>query len=71
MKQGFWPVLAAAFVGCPAGSFVFSQIAIPVLRPFYQEFIEKNIAPALWECKIGKEGIGSGRAGWRRGGLPK
>jgi hypothetical protein len=43
MKPNFWIFLVSAFIGMPAGSFVFSRIAIPVLRPFYREFIEKMI----------------------------
>jgi hypothetical protein len=35
-----WFILAGA--GSLAGSFVFSRIAIPVLRPFYGEFAEKH-----------------------------
>ena len=30
----------SAFFGATVGSYIFSRIAIPVLRPFYQEFIE-------------------------------
>jgi hypothetical protein len=42
IKSNFWIFLALAFIGGPVGSFVFSQLAIPVLRPFYPELIDKN-----------------------------
>ncbi len=35
-----WDTLAPALVGFECGRFVLSRIAIPVLRPFYGEFIE-------------------------------
>jgi len=42
MKPNFWVFLAASSIVLPVGSFIFSRIAIPVLRPFYLEFIEKR-----------------------------
>jgi hypothetical protein len=37
-----WFVLASAFVGFEIAGFVFSRIAIPVLRPFYYEFTQRD-----------------------------
>jgi len=42
MADHFWSIYISAGIGFLAGSFVFSRIAIPVLRPFYHEFIERN-----------------------------
>jgi hypothetical protein len=42
MKPNFWVFLASAFICAPVGMFVFSRVAIPYLRPFYREFIEKK-----------------------------
>ena len=38
--HSFWTTVVCAFIGAVVGSFVISQIAISMLRPFYQEFIE-------------------------------
>jgi hypothetical protein len=42
LKSNFWVCLAVTLIVLPIGSFVFSRIAIPVLRPFYPEFIQKS-----------------------------
>ncbi len=42
MKPNFWVFLTSAFIVLPIGSFIFSLIAIPVLRPFYLGIIEKR-----------------------------
>jgi len=38
----FWFVLVSGLVGIEVYQFVFSQMAIPVLRHFYREFIEED-----------------------------
>ncbi len=38
-----WAVGVAAFFGANVGSYIFSRIAIPVLRPFYQAFVESEL----------------------------
>jgi hypothetical protein len=43
----FWLDAVLAGIGFMAGSFVFSRIAIPVLRPFYHEFIERDEKPMV------------------------
>ena len=40
-----WFVLASAFVGVQIALFVVSRIAIPVLRPFYNEYIQRDEKP--------------------------
>jgi len=42
MTSSVWISSGLAFIGALAGLFVFSRIAIPVLRPFYREFIERD-----------------------------
>jgi len=42
IKPNFWIFLASAYIGGSVGSFVFSRIAIPLLRPFYREFMENK-----------------------------
>ena len=42
-----WFFRFSASVGFAAGRFILSRIAIPVLRPFYQEFIERDCEPAV------------------------
>jgi hypothetical protein len=42
VAHSFWITFALAFIGATVGSFVFSRVAIPVIRPFYQEFIERD-----------------------------
>jgi hypothetical protein len=42
MKPNFWVYLVSSFIVVPVGSFVYLQIAVPALRPFYSEFIEKK-----------------------------
>ena len=37
-----WFVFVSALVGFAIAHFVFSRIAIPVLRPFYRDFIERE-----------------------------
>ena len=37
-----WVTSGLALIGALAGWFVFSRIAIPILRPFYREFIERD-----------------------------
>lgn len=41
VAYSFWTTLVLAFIGATLGSFIFSRIAIPVLRPLYQEFIKR------------------------------
>ena len=38
----FWFVLVSALVGIEIGRFIFSRIAIPALRPFYHDFIQRD-----------------------------
>ena len=45
VAYSFWFVLLSAWIGFEIGRFVFSRIAIPVLRPFYHEFIQTNETP--------------------------
>jgi hypothetical protein len=42
MKPNFWVFLVSSFIVLPIVSFIYFQIAVPVLRPFYCEFIEKK-----------------------------
>jgi hypothetical protein len=42
MPHSLWVTFVLAFIGVLAGLFVFSRIAIPVLRPFYREFIGRD-----------------------------
>jgi hypothetical protein len=39
LADSIWYVLGSAMVGFQIAQFVFSRIAIPVLRPLYHEFI--------------------------------
>jgi hypothetical protein len=38
-----WHIFASALIGALVGSFVVSRIAIPVIRPFYREIIERDL----------------------------
>ena len=39
ISHGFWCIPVGAIIGFAIGRFVLSRIAIPILRPFYREFI--------------------------------
>ena len=39
-QDSVWFMLPSAFVGATVGRYIFSRIAIPVLRPFYHDFIQ-------------------------------
>jgi uncharacterized membrane protein YvlD (DUF360 family) len=41
--HSFWTVFIAAWFGALVGEFISTQIAIPYLRRFYQEFIDKEL----------------------------
>lgn len=43
----FWITLVLAYIGFFAANFIFSRIAIPLLRPFYQEFIQRDETPVV------------------------
>jgi hypothetical protein len=43
ISHGVWFFPISAVVGVVVGRFVLSRIAIPVLRPFYRKFIERDI----------------------------
>jgi RsiW-degrading membrane proteinase PrsW (M82 family) len=45
IEHSFWMTIILAFIGGIIGSFIFSRIAIPALRPFYQLFIERDETP--------------------------
>lgn len=43
VPRSVWYFPISALVGFGLGRFVLSRIAIPTLRPFYREFIERDI----------------------------
>jgi len=43
IATGYWSRVTCLFIGTPVGSLVVRQIAIPVLRPFYPRYIEREI----------------------------
>ena len=43
LPKSFWYIPVSAMVGFGIGRFVLSRIAIPVLRPFYRELVERDI----------------------------
>ncbi len=43
IPHSFWFLPISAMVGFGLGRFALSRIAIPVLRPFYREFIERDL----------------------------
>ena len=42
IAHSFWTIPVLAFIGVDIGSFIFSRVAIPAIRPFYREFIETD-----------------------------
>ena len=43
LPKSFWHIPVSAMVGFGLGRFILSRIAIPVLRSFYREFMERDI----------------------------
>ena len=41
--DSIWAAGISGFFGVTVGDYVFSRIAIPILRPFYREFIETEL----------------------------
>jgi hypothetical protein len=46
LPRSFWYVPVSATIGFELGRYVLTRIAIPVLRPFYREFIKTDFKPA-------------------------